>query len=101
RSIDGRVEIARCLHRFDHAQTPTLADLAARPGQIQENRIAELCLREIRDADGRGLAIDCDPFVGFAVAPLSHRPLSPSSHAAGQFESLDLAGALAVCAEPR
>jgi len=44
-----------------------LFDLGADAWQFHEDDIAERILRVIRDADGRGIAVDLEPFVFFTV----------------------------------
>src|SRR5579859_2388052 len=71
-AVDGRVEVARRLDRLDHAEGLALRDLAPWLGKLQEHDIAQLGLRKVGDAHGRGLAVDDQPLVCLGVSPLRH-----------------------------
>src|SRR6266480_7877016 len=48
-SRHGRVQVARGLHRLDHAEAFSRRELAARAGQLQKDDVAKLRLREVGD----------------------------------------------------
>src|SRR3954467_9997903 len=51
---DGRVDVARRLHRLDHAHRLALRDLAAGLRRLDEDHVAQLLLRVVGDADAHG-----------------------------------------------
>jgi hypothetical protein len=66
-AADGRIDVARGLHGFHHGAGFAGIDLATGGGQFHEHDVGQLGLRVVADADGRGVAADADPFVGFGV----------------------------------
>src|SRR3546814_10389458 len=63
----GSIDVACRLHRFDHRGVAALAEFGAGVGNLDEDDVAELPLREVGDADRRDVAIDVDPFMFFGV----------------------------------
>src|SRR3546814_20650473 len=57
----GSIDVACRLHRFDHRGVAALAEFGAGVGNLDEDDVAELPLREVGDADRRDVDIDVDP----------------------------------------
>src|SRR5438132_7483601 len=65
---DGAVDIGGGLHRLHHTEARELADRRALLGQLDEDDIAQLLLREVGDPDRGGIAVETDPLVLLRVA---------------------------------
>src|SRR5206468_4110263 len=69
-SGDGRIDVRGRLNRLDDAERLVLRDRIADLRQLDVNDLAELMLREVRDADRRLVALDQHPLVLSGVAEL-------------------------------
>src|SRR4051812_17572066 len=68
---DGRVDVARRLHRLDHAHRLALRDLAPGLRRLYEDHVAQLLLRVVGDADAHGaVRLAAHPLVALGVAQL-------------------------------
>src|SRR6185503_2355647 len=55
---DRAVDVRRGLHGLDHAEARELPDRRALLGELDEDDVAQLLLREVRDPDRGGVAVE-------------------------------------------
>src|SRR3954470_16119543 len=65
---DRAVDVGRGLHRLHDAETRELTDRRALLGELDENDISELLLREVGYPDRGGVAVEAHPLVLLRIA---------------------------------
>ena len=66
-ATDGRVNIAGGLDRFHHRAGFAGLHLASDGRRLYEHDVGQFVLGVVADADGGGVALNAQPFVGFGV----------------------------------
>src|SRR5687767_4061914 len=64
----GRIDVRCCFHRLDDAEARVLPHGRALLGQLDEHDVAQLILREVRDADRGNVALGPHPLMLLRVA---------------------------------
>ena len=79
-AVDGGVEIANRLDRFDLAEAFAGEDVVADIGQLDVDDVGELFDGELGDADGADVAFEAGPFMRLRIAQILgvHRGLQGS-----------------------
>ena len=71
-AIGGRIDVGCGLYRFDHDGGVALLEALPDLGKLDEDEVAELLLRMVRDADDGDAVLEPDPFMVFGEVGLGH-----------------------------